>query len=366
MKNSTRRFSALALAISVIACVFSISVSASPSVYSSESNSGIRHEICVSLDGTSAEGYYGEKYCYDALSLLPSDELLTELRRLMTETHAYFSSYDNCRDYAARTDCEGNDGRVSLIYTSFSASMNDYTNNVKGGWNREHVWPKSLGGFNTSGAGSDLHHIRPSDSRVNSSRNNNLYGNADGGKTVTGTSVTNSALGGLLSGGYFEPNDNVKGDVARICLYVYVRYGGEIGKCSDITNVFESVEILLEWCELDPVDTWEMGRNEVVYAIQGNRNVFIDYPEYAWLIFGEEIPDTVTPSGIAKLINTPDETEKENEGSASATEKPEDTEKEMTKSKYKPRPAVIVVCVACGLIIVIIIATAVIVTRKEK
>jgi hypothetical protein len=52
--------------------------------------------------------------------------------------------------------------------------------------------------------------------------------------------------------------------------------------------------------ELDPVDTWEMGRNEVVGSIQGNRNVFIDYPEYAWLVLGEEVPDDlVTPSGEA-------------------------------------------------------------------
>ena len=48
---------------------------------------------------------------------------------------------------------------------------------------------------------------------------------------------------------------------------------------------------------MDPVDTWEMGRNEVVYAIQGNRNVFIDYPELAWLVFDREVPeDAITPS----------------------------------------------------------------------
>ena len=59
--------------------------------------------------------------------------------------------------------------------------------------------------------------------------------------------------------------------------------------------------MLLEWCEADPVDTWEMGRNEVVQDIQGNRNVFIDYPELAWIIFNRDIPnDMTTPSGEAK------------------------------------------------------------------
>ena len=67
---------------------------------------------------------------------------------------------------------------------------------------------------------------------------------------------------------------------------------------------------MLEWCALDPVDEWEMGRNDVVEDIQGNRNVFIDYPEYAWLLFDKEIPDEMTtPSGEAiagvSLISDP-------------------------------------------------------------
>ena len=66
-------------------------------------------------------------------------------------------------------------------------------------------------------------------------------------------------------------------------------------------KVIENLDTLLAWCEMDPVDTWEMGRNDAVERIQGNRNVFIDYPEYAWLLFGKEIPtDMVTPSGEAK------------------------------------------------------------------
>ena len=63
----------------------------------------------------------------------------------------------------------------------------------------------------------------------------------------------------------------------------------------------ESPEVLLEWMEEDPVDTWELGRNDSVQAITGTRNVFIDYPELAFILFGEDIPsDMETPSGIAK------------------------------------------------------------------
>ena len=141
---------------------------------------------------------------------------------------------------------------------------------------------------------------------TNAVRANDKYGNVTSGKDVKGSSLVNGAVGGKSGGGYYEPLDNVKGDVARICLYVYVRYGGELSQCNKITNVFQSVDVLLEWCALDPVDTWEMGRNEVVGAIQGNRNVFIDYPEYAWLLFGQEVPsDMTTPSGMAQA--KPDE-----------------------------------------------------------
>ena len=298
MKNLKRSILAMLLVVVLIASSI-VPVSAAgnqPSKYSTTNNSGTRHVVCTTLDGTSAASYYTGSYTYDRLEDLSASSLVTTLRGLMTSTHNYKSSYANCRDYANRTDCENGSGtNIITIYTSYSSSHSEY--NGGNGWNREHVWPKSLGGFNQDGAGADLHHIRPSENRTNSNRGNLKYGNVNGGSTSTGN------LSGLVGGnysGYFEPLDNVKGDVARICLYVYVRYGTEYSQCSNILNVFQSVDVLLEWCALDPVDTWEMGRNEVVGAIQGNRNVFIDYPELAWLIFGKAIPSNmVTPSGEA-------------------------------------------------------------------
>ena len=288
-------------AISVLLLIFmlvsvSIPVCAEPSRYSATSNSGTRNEICTTLDGTGAEDYYTGNYEYDKLDDLSSSALLTALRQLMTDTHEYETSYNDCKNYSDQTDCENGNGKVVLLYTSYSATMGDWLD-----WNREHVWPKSLGGFGTSRAGSDLHHIRPADQRVNSTRSNNKYGEVSGGKNAPAGEWINEISGGTHGGGYFEPHDNVKGDVARICLYIYARWGSTYSQCSKITNVFQSVDVLLDWCELDPVDTWEMGRNEVVEGIQGNRNVFIDYPELAWLLFDREIPDDmVTPSGEAK------------------------------------------------------------------
>ncbi len=275
--------------------------------YSTTANSGIRHEVCTTLLGTRADDYYTGAYTYEKLSAMTDTQLLSTLRKLMTDTHKKKSSYSDCRDMAVKTDCENGDGTsISLIYTSYSATRKDYINDRKGGWNREHVWPKSLGGFDNSGAGADLHHIRPSDEGVNGRRGNKLYGEVSNGTPVKGASYTGNALGGHYNSTYFEPLDEVKGDVARICLYVYVRYGSEYPKCNDIYNVFEDVDVLLNWCALDPVDTWEMGRNEVVAAYQGNRNVFIDYPELAWILFDEPIPaGMTTPSGNAGGSSTP-------------------------------------------------------------
>ena len=296
MKNLKRSVISILVMLLLVASSFIPSYAAEaaqPASYSTEYNSGQREVVCTTLDGTSAEEYYSG-YEYDTLSNLSSNALLSELNELMTDTHTYISSYDDCHYKADRTDCQNGDGSVSLIYTAYSATMDQWN-----GWNREHVWPQSLGGDNTNGGGADLHHIRPSDAVVNSTRGNKKYGNTNGGTAKYGSNPASGYLGGYYDSSYFEPVDSVKGDVARICLYVYARWGSDWG-ADNVTKVFESVDVLLAWCEMDPVDTWEMGRNEVVEDIQGNRNVFIDYPEYAWLIFDREVPDDmVTPSGEA-------------------------------------------------------------------
>ena len=300
MKSLKVRLSALVMLIILLAVTVLPSFAASqPTKYSSSSNSGTRDVVCTTLNGTTASSYYTGSYSYDILSKQSSSDLFNSLQTLMRNTHSHITSYGECQSKASKTDCQNNDGTVVLLYTSYEASMSDYAGSGSVGWNREHVWPKSLGGDSTSGGGADLHHIRPDDYTTNGTRGNKKFGNVSGGSQATGGALVGGMSGGTYSGNYFEPHDNVKGDVARICLYVYTRWNSSWG-ASSITKVFQSVDVLLEWCALDPVDTWEMGRNEVVYSIQGNRNVFIDYPEYAWLIFGRSVPAGMqTPSGKA-------------------------------------------------------------------
>ena len=307
MRNFKRISAALLLAFSLLvaAIPFVSPVSAATLVYSKESNSGTRDVVCVTLEGTGAGSYYTGNYTYDKLDDLSGNALFAELQELMRNTHTTISKYDDCHYKADKVDCEENNGKVTLIYTSYQATMEQWN-----GWNREHVWPQSLGpGSNTSAGtkngGADMHHVRPVDKGVNSSRGNKPYGNSNNGKAKYGSDPAVGVLGGTYNSTYYEPNDNVKGDVARICLYMYVRWNTDWG-CDSLEEVFESIEVLLEWCALDPVDTWEMGRNEVVGAIQGNRNVFIDYPELAWLMLGYDIPEGMsTPSGKASSGDSP-------------------------------------------------------------
>ena len=295
MKNLKRIIPAVLLILVLVASSFvpSYASEAKSITYSKEYNSGQRNVVCTTLDGTSAASYY-KNYSYDDLSKQSSTQLFSTLQTLMRNTHSKTSSYNDCHNLADKTDCQNEDGSVSLIYTSYSATMGQWN-----GWNREHVWPQSLGGGNTTGGGADLHHIRPSDAGVNGTRGNKKYGEVGSGATQKyGTNPAVGVLGGTYDSTYFEPLDNVKGDVARICLYMYVRWNSNWG-AENITDVFQSVDVLLKWCEEDPVDTWEMGRNEVVQSIQGNRNVFIDYPEYAWIIFGKSVPTSMTTPSMS-------------------------------------------------------------------
>ena len=147
-------------------------------------------------------------------------------------------------------------------------------------WNREHVWPKSKGWFNEDGAGCDIHHIRPENVSVNS-----IHGNLPYGEVTNGSAV--KCCGEVVAyktSTYFEPLDDFKGDVARIIFYLLVRYSQS--DSYPITNVAQSMNMLLDWHESDPVDAFETSRNERCYSLQNNRNPFIDHPEFADMIWG--------------------------------------------------------------------------------
>ncbi len=159
------------------------------------------------------------------------------------------------------------------------------------GYNREHSWPKSW--FNdNSPMNTDLFHIVPSDIYVNNRRSNYPY--AEVGST-TWISQNGSRLGYSSTPGYsgmaFEPIDMYKGDFARNYFYMATRYKGEDSGWagSPMTDGADledwAVDMLMEWHQNDPVSDKELDRNEAVYAIQDNRNPFIDHPEYVQYVY---------------------------------------------------------------------------------
>ena len=162
------------------------------------------------------------------------------------------------------------------------------TSDVYTTYNREHSWPKSWAN-NTYPHYTDLYHLYPTQAYANTYRNNNPYGEV--GSSVIYTTENGSKLGAARTGlGYsgtvFEPIDEYKGDLARTYFYVSTRYYTEDAAwgTSDMTNKCEledwAVSMLLNWHNDDPVSQKELDRVEAVYAIQGNRNPFIDHPEY--------------------------------------------------------------------------------------
>ncbi|MFJ8533273.1 endonuclease I family protein [Streptomyces sp. NPDC093591] len=180
-----------------------------------------------------------------------------------------------------------NSSNVKLLYSGISRSKS-LNGGSTGNWNREHVWAQSHGDFGTSaGPGTDLHHLRPEDVQVNSIRGNKDFDNG-------GSSFTNSG-GSLTDSNSFEPRDAVKGDVARMILYMAVRYEGDdswpdLEPNDAVTNgsvpYHGRLSVLKAWNDEDPPDAFEERRNEVIYdSYQGNRNPFIDHPEWVEAIW---------------------------------------------------------------------------------
>ncbi len=222
---------------------------------------------------------------------MEGDELKAGLHQIIKDHvgFPYSSSNIDTWDILKEADRDPNNpSNVVLIYSGTSVNgAQEY--NGGDGWNREHVWPRSLGGFTTTiGPGTDAHNLRACHRRINSRRSNLEFDN--GGDVVTTEEIADT----YADGDSFEPADSFKGDVARIIFYMAVRYEGYEDEMDleleDVTDggvyTFGKLSTLLEWHELDPVDDFERRRNQVVFAYQGNRNPFIDNPEFADKVFG--------------------------------------------------------------------------------
>ena len=231
-------------------------------------------------------GEYDDTYYKSAIGKSGSDLRVALHAIIRTQTKL---SYDQVWTALQDTDQDpANTNNVIELYSGRSVPKS-----TNGGdpddWNREHVWAKSHGDFGTAtGPGTDVHHLRPEDVSVNSARGNLDFDN--------GGSAVSQCAGCLADGDSFEPRDEVKGDVARMILYMSVRYEGDDGfanlEPNDAVNNGSApnigrISVLLQWNVEDPPSAFEKRRNDQIYdRWQHNRNPFIDHPEWADSIFG--------------------------------------------------------------------------------
>lgn len=160
-------------------------------------------------------------------------------------------------------------------------------------YNREHLVPQSW--FGGGDMKSDLVQVVPSDGYVNNRRSNYPFGENNGEKYMSNGGYCK--LGACKTSGYggtvFEPNDDIKGDIARVYFYVMACYenlhpdwSGDVFDGKKYPGMKKwSLDMMLRWSRQDPVDAVEAARNEAVWQIQKNRNPFVDYPdlcEYVW------------------------------------------------------------------------------------
>lgn len=247
-----------------------------------------------------------QAYYNDVDLTLSGNALRDELATKIISTHTNNLSYNEARECLKIVDLNpGQTQNVLLIY-GFSPNLcpnnssddNDHRRRNKedfgGGatceWNREHTFPKSLGDPNlgTSGPGADVHHLRAADVQRNGQRGSKKF-------------AAGSGNSGVVNSNYWYPGDEWKGDVARMMMYMYLRYGNQcyptlVGTGSTVTTDSNMIQLFLQWNAEDPVSQYEMNRNNYLENAnnpygQGNRNPFIDNPYLATRIWGGPVAE---------------------------------------------------------------------------
>ena len=192
------------------------------------------------------------------------------------------------------------DKRADGYLRDWYSNATNYTWNDKGGnssegagWNREHTVPQSW--FGSGLPKSDVVQVVPTDCWVNGMRSN--YPLAEVGTVEKQSKNGYSKLGSCKTAGYsgkvFEPNDEIKGDMARIYFYMVTCYenlatgwGHSVFSTSKYPGFMDwYLTMLMRWSKQDPVDEVERARNNAVWSVQANRNPFVDYPgleDYVW------------------------------------------------------------------------------------
>ena len=250
--------------------------------------------LTMALGSAWAQGPNESGTYYSGADGLKGKALKTKLSSIIVNPRNV--GYDGLYEWYKKTDTRP-DGYVRDWYsntTQYTHCVDNTGGYKKEGdmYNREHSVPQSW--FSGSGIKSDIVHVLPTDGYVNNRRGNSPFGEVN---NVTYQSNNGySKLGSCKTEGYsgtvFEPNDEIKGDMARIYFYMITRYESSCGSWGHdvFTNDYPglttwTLKMMMRWSKQDPVDDVEIARNKAVYEAQGNRNPYVDYPgleEYTW------------------------------------------------------------------------------------
>lgn len=279
MKNKVPFIFLLLVAFSICSCNTIKSSSNDSSNISDSESSSISDKSSSSQKESFYDGYYS------SISTSMTGGMDGTLRVALTNLikpkayYTYGGNGTNCLGSVLMDADEDPNNSNNMIFFYTQESVKKQTSGV---WNREHTWPQSLSGglYGKSGGGADILHIRPTYETTNNARGNHKFGDATGGveKIYSGIKYA------TIKGDIFEPIDSVKGDCARIVLYMWVCYFAT--RNTPITNVAESVQLMVEWSKLDPPSKQELIRNDFAeQSKQKNRNPFVDHPEWVDKIF---------------------------------------------------------------------------------
>lgn len=212
-----------------------------------------------------------QDYYSDFFLTTDTDINFTLISDLTFDKHTTILSYGQRHDYLYEADEDlDNPDNVILMYTGESRYWREYWSDYNSyspqTFNTEHIYPQSR--LSAIDAVTDLHHLRVADSDVNSTRSNYPF-------------TEGSGEAKLINGNTWYPGDEWKGDVARMVMYLNIRYGETFIKVGNL-------DLFIKWNAEDPVSAFEKQRNNIIEAAQGNRNPFIDNPYLATLIWGGE------------------------------------------------------------------------------
>ena len=262
---------------------------------------------------------------YESCNGLSGEALRAELHNIIKDHQSF--SYTTTKTILREADEDyNNPDNIILVYTGNSIDKFDFASNFEPDfWNREHVWPKSHGDFDAGDpfevpAYTDAHNLKPVDHSMNTLRGEKDFEN--GGDVVfNGSSLTDC----FSTNSTFEPRNEVKGDIARMIFYMDLRYEGGSGEpnlvvVEGLTTYpnpqIGSLSTLLEWHEQDPPDAFEKRRNDVIFKWQGNRNPFIDYPEFVNYLYNDN--PQINPINISNVNINPTSIEGEQSFNISA------------------------------------------------